>query len=381
VRAAQGRKSQPRGSGLARGLRLVGANLLGLAVCWIALLVLTALVADVAELLRLAFPPHDARIDLPNYPDKEKAREIFWGAKLTREVYAPFVGWTRLPQQTRYVNIGPDGYRAHRAGRDAGPDAPEVGFFGGSTVWGTGVDDDSTIPAIFDQLTRGYRVVDYAQGGHDARQNLALLVNLIAEKRMPDVVVFYNGHNHMIHCYTPSLNTHGAAEKMRDILAERPRYGSLVHDILMPPVRRIQEILRKRKKGGVGGFCDDDPQAADRVAETLVRIWQMADLLVTANGGRFYAFLQPTVFTGSPRLDHLTLREGDRGAQEHAVYPRILAHAAGLDFFTDLTHAFDVDEYVYIDTAHVTRNGNAIIARHVLERMEDDGLPLAAAGR
>lgn len=377
--------SPPDGPGppsrLRRGMRLLGANLAGLVVCWLGVVVLTAFIADVAELLRRSLPPHDARIDLPNYPDKEKARDIFWGAKLTVEEYAPFVGWTRLPLKTRYVNIGPDGYRIHHEGRDAGPDAPEVGFFGGSTTWGTGVDDDSTIPAIFDQLTRGYRVVNYAQGGYDARQNLALLVNLIAENRMPQVVVFYNGHNHMIHCYTESLNTHGAAERMRETLSERPRYGSLYHDLVAPPVRRIQEILRKRKKGGVGGRCDDDPQRAEAVAETLVRIWQIANLLVTANGGRFYAFLQPTVFSGHPRLDHLKLREGDRGDQQRAVYPRIQALAAGLPFFTDLTLAFDVDEYVYIDTAHVSRNGNEIIARRMLQRIQADGAPAAVSAR
>lgn len=359
-------------------VKIVLANLAGIAVCWLAVLVLTALIADIAELRRRAFPTSDSRIDLPNYPDKEQARQIFWGGKLTVEDYAPFVGWTRLPQQTRYVNIGADGYRVHGLGRDAGPDAPSVGIFGGSTVWGTGVDDDSTLPALFDQLSEGHRVFSYAQGGHNARQNLALLVNLIAEKRMPETVIFYNGHNHMIHCYSESLNTHGAAERMRNTLAERPRYGSIYHDLIAPPVRRIQEILRKGKRGGVGGRCADDPEVADQVAETLVRIWEMAHLLVTSNGGRFYAFLQPTAFNGAPRLDHVKLRKGDRREQNAAVYPRIKARAAKLPYVTDLTNAFDGDEYFYIDTAHVTGNGNSIIAQRMIERVEADGIGLTA---
>jgi hypothetical protein len=372
-------RSEPDGSFLKRSARFLVANLIGLAVCWIGLLVLTALIADIAEAHRRLFPPSDARIELPNYPDKEEARDTFWGSKLTVEEYAPFVGWTRLPQETPHVNVGADGYRRHELGRDAGPGAASVGIFGGSTVWGTGVDDDSTIPAFFDQLSQGHRVFSYSQGGHNARQNLALLVNLIAEKRMPDVVVFYNGHNHLIHCYGDSLNTHGAAEKMRATLAERPRYGNLYHDLVAPPVRRIQEILRKSKKGGVGGRCDDSEETADQVAQTLVRIWEMAHLLVTANGGRFYAFLQPTAFTGSPRLDHVALRKGDRREQNRAVYARVKALSAPLPFVTDLTHAFDGDEYIYIDTAHVTGNGNEIIARHMIERIEADGIRLSAA--
>ena len=39
----------------------------------------------------------------------------------------------------------------------------------------------------------------------------------------------------------------------------------------------------------------------------------------------------------------------------------------GLDFVHDFTDAFDVEEYLYIDDAHVTRPGNEIIARRILE--------------
>jgi len=375
ARMASGDRSEA--SALRRLARSLLAGLFGVALCWLALLVLTALAADLAELYRHLLPPRDERIALPNYPDKGRARQIFWGGKLTTEEYAPFVGWTRLPQQGPGVNIGADGFRVHKQGRDSGADAPSVGIFGGSAVWGTGVDDDSTIPAFFDQQSQGYRVFSYAQGGHNARQNLALLVNLIAEQRMPELVLFYNGHNHIIHCYGDSLNSHGAYERMRTTLAERPRFGSLYHDLIAPPVRRIQELLRKRKKGGVGGRCDDDPELADRVAQTLVRIWEMANLLVTANGGRFYAFVQPTAFTGSPRLDHLTLRRGDRREQNAAVYARLRAHSRGMHFVSDLSHAFDGDEYIYIDSAHVSGNGNEIIARHMIERLRADGIRLS----
>ena len=364
-----------------RALRVVFVYLLALATCWIGLLVLTAAITDVGEVLRYAFPPIESRVDLPNYTDKERAQQIFWDAKLTIEEYRPFLGWTRLPQETQTVNIGADGFRVHRDGRDAPRDAPSVGIFGGSATWGTGVDDDSTIPALFDQLTRGYRVFNYGQGGWNARQNLALLVNLISEGRMPDVVVFYNGYNHIVNCYFPDMNVHGAYARMRDTLAERPRYGMLYHQIVAPPLRFFQELLRKRKKGGAGGLCSTDPNHAERVAEHLVRIWDMADSLVTARGGRFYAFLQPTVFDGRARTEHLSLRRGDRSDQHAAVYPRIRSLAANRGYFTDLTGAFDVDEYVYIDTAHVTRNGNEIIARRMLQRIESDGLRMAAVDR
>ena len=66
------------------------------------------------------------------------------------------------------------------------------------------------------------------------------------------------------------------------------------------------------------------------------------------------------------------------GALASAVRGRVLDVGCGQKPYR---HLFDVDEYVYIDTAHVTRNGNEIIARRMLERIESDGLRMAAADR
>ena len=122
-----------------------------------------------------------------------------------------------------------------------------------------------------------------------------------------------------------------------------------------------------------------DPVRAEQVAENLVRNWEMAALLVEAFGGRFYAFLQPVSYLGSPRFDHLDVKYSINAEQFPIVYPIILDKLAErrVAWFTDLSDSFDVDEYLYIDDVHVSRNGNEIIARSMLERIAAGGMEQA----
>ncbi len=202
----------PMGRVMGRVSRVLLANGAGVVGLWLALLLATAVASDLITLVGDRFPPRDERAELPNYSDKELARRIFRDSRKTIEEYEPYVTWSRLPLTTENVNIDAEGRRIHRAGRDAGPGDPTIAFFGGSTIWGTGVADDETIPAFFDRMTTGWNVVNWGEGGHTTRQGLERLLNLITTNGRPDVAVSYDGFNHVwTHCnlaVTRRLNGH-----------------------------------------------------------------------------------------------------------------------------------------------------------------------------
>ncbi len=361
---------------LTRTLRILLFTAVSTVATWMALLLLTALAGDAYNAAKATFPRTDDRVALPNYPDKERARRMFADFKETVEDYVPFLAWRRLPMETVHVNIGPQGYRVHRLGRENNtPEAISIGFFGGSTMWGTGVADDNTIPAIFDQLTTRYEVSNYGEGGHTTRQMLALLINLIDTRKLPDVVVFYDGFNHIwTHCnyaVTRLLNGHMVERKLRRALTERPQGGFVYADVVAPPVAFVRRLIGEKRFIRNEFVCHDDPVRAEQVAEALVRIWEMADTLVSHYGGRFFAFLQPVAYVGHPKLDHLELPRVVGGEQFRSVYPLIRSKAQerGFEWFSEITDAFDRDEYIYIDDSHVTPNGNEIVARRMLERI------------
>ena len=173
-------------------LKLITINLLVLFTSYFGLLLLVSVGGDVVMLAKLAFREGDKneRHELIAFNDNERAKQVFSDARNTVEGYVPFVGWKRLELTTRNVNIAENGLRTHRTGRNNEPGSMTTGFFGGSTVWGTGVDDDSTIPALFDQITQEFAVINYGEGGWTSRQSLAQLINLINQKAAPDIVIF-----------------------------------------------------------------------------------------------------------------------------------------------------------------------------------------------
>jgi hypothetical protein len=247
-------------------------------------------------------------------------------------------------------------------------------------MFGKGAPDDATISALVDQATSGWRVRNYGQTGYTTRQMLETLENQLADDALPDTAVFYDGYNHVwTHCnyaVTRALSGHMAEPKLRRALDERPPLGYAWDELVAPVLSRARRVLGLDGDPRDEWACDRDPVRAERVAETLVRNWELAKLLVESRGGRFYAFLQPVAYVGNPRLDHLEIDHQGEGAQFRAVYPLIRAKLAerGAGWAFDLSAAFDGDEYLYIDDCHVSPGGNAIVAREIVARI-GDGAP------
>lgn len=360
---------------------------LGIAVALVlGLLAATSLAADVYRsgkwiVRQLAPPETNERALLPNYPDREHALQIYADQDKLIEDYAPFIEWRQQPVHTKTINIDENGYRQHSVGRSNAAGALAIGFFGGSSMWGYGVDDDSTIPAHFDELTSGYDVTNYGELGYDSRQSLALLISLVNRNIAPKIVVFYDGYNDIwVHCnlaVTRGFNGHHEERKMRPLL-QRLKESSYTYGNLVKPTVDFFRGLGGKEKPKDDFACDHDGERADRVAETLIRNWEIAAELVAGYGGRFLAFLQPVAFIGRPKIDHIEaskelarqLRD-DLAAQYKAVYPILRTKLATrkLEWASDLTDSFDRDEHIYIDSVHVSSNGYEVIAERMRDRI------------
>jgi hypothetical protein len=337
-----------------------------------ATLLLLSLGGDVVTLAKMVVREGDKkeRHTLPAYDDVQLAKQIFSDAKKTVELYAPFVGWQRDALTSRTVNIDANGLRQHRLGRNNLPNSTTVGFFGGSLVWGTGAEDDGTVPALFDQMTDRFEVINYGQGGWTSRQSLALLINLIREDRMPDVVVFYGGAANTVDVacnlsYGLGLSNHRRVPPFDRLVADAANLSYLYRNFWAPFGDTLRRVLG-RDKPEPERVCHEDPRRVAVIAEALMRDWEMAKLLTEQHGGRFFTFLPPVAGVGAPRLDHLTLDQ-ERLAQFAPVYREIrrLMAARAASWGWDLTDAFDGDAYIYVDYAHVTSTGNTLIAQRM----------------
>lgn len=123
---------------------------------------------------------------------------------------------------------------------------------------------------------------------------------------------------------------------------------------------------------------DLSQERTERIAKELLDSWLSIKDLADQNDIIFIAILQPNVATGNPKIDHL---EGYLNADfievelSKMLYPKVVELMNSSKYqelknnFLDLTSAFDVDEYIYIDWHHVSPNGNRIIAEHINEHI------------
>ena len=147
----------------------------------------------------LDMPPLDARAGLPNYHDVDWAETHFREFAELVPVHHSYVGWRRLSYRGETIEIDDDGIRRTYADPAAKP-TKTIAFFGGSTMWGSGSDDERTIPSAFAKTHPQYRAINFSETAHTAHQNLNALVQVLAGGLEPDVVVFYNGSSEINKC-------------------------------------------------------------------------------------------------------------------------------------------------------------------------------------
>ncbi|HET9487322.1 MAG TPA: hypothetical protein VFO54_07810, partial [Chryseosolibacter sp.] len=135
------------------------------------------------------------RAELPNYAmEQEHAKAVFADYNRIQHRYEPFVGWKTLPYNGKTTHISAEGLRTHQAAR-AVDSGKVVRFFGGSTMWGEGSDDQHTIPALFNALNPDVKVFNHGQLAYNTRQELDDLISVYSRNEKTEIVIFYDGVN------------------------------------------------------------------------------------------------------------------------------------------------------------------------------------------
>ncbi len=318
------------------------------------------------------------REDLPNYAnDFDHAKKVFHDYNSVQHQYEPFVGWKTLPYAGETLTIGVDGNRVV-PNRD-GKQFTSVHFFGGSTMWGEGSDDDHTIPALFCEKNPEFKVFNHGQLAYNSRQELDALISLYATGAKPDVVIFYDGVNDAAFLCPKEIKklpAHRLVPMYREKLYVgktafvKEVTGKIFIDNILGTIR---QVTYKPAPNNTPYDCVSNPEKAEQIAEMMIKNWEMAQEIVTSRGGRFIAVLQPAAFIGQPRTDYLEL-DPELGKNFQAIYALVQKKIAERNhqWIVDLTDKFDGDNYIYIDFCHVSPNGNEIIAKEMTRIVKNE---------
>lgn len=323
---------------------------------------------------RMLRNPQSGREELPNYDnERDYAKAVFRDYASLQHEYYPFVGWKALPYKGKTTTVDETGNRTHIPPAFEGTVSKSIHFFGGSTIWGEGSDDQHTIPALFNEIIPDYKVVNHGQLAYNTRQEVDALISLYNKKIHPDVVIFYDGVNDAAFL-CPSVIDELPAHRLVPMFRQK---------IYVPKSALVKEILNKLFTENIIRFvrrnsaetsreaaydCLSDPDKAEAIADMFMMNWELAHEIVTRRGGKFVAILQPAALVGNPKVDHLDL---DKNLQANFadVYERIRKKISEKNhpWIYDLSNALDRDEHIFIDFCHVSPNGNEIMAKAIAD--------------
>ena len=325
----------------------------------------------------------DTRANLDLYKTIEWAPTHFNEFSNLKTTYFDYITWRRDDFDGETIDIV-DGLRETHEPANLNGNADEYLFFGGSTTWGTGVNDENTYPSIFAERL-STRVTNFGETGYVARQSLALLTNYFLDKKLSDLsgqhIVFYDGVNDVVARCRSEITRLGSSreQQIRRIVStersERYSFGRLFEQltqVLQATTRRLGTVSESTS-ASESYACLSVPRRAEEVAKTLVEAWQVASDLVTQRGGKFTAILQPVAYIGSANVEYLELTSPNDAAlsmQYETVYPLIrqFAAAANIDF-VNLSSAYDNCDNCYIDFCHVGPQAHQILVDILVNRI------------
>lgn len=307
--------------------------------------------------------PADERSRLSNYKGVPWAAKHFSESRLLGAEYFSYVGWRRELFNGETITIVGD-YRERKTLPEGMADRPVVYFFGGSTMFGTGADDAGTIPSHFARLT-GMRARNFAESGYSAHQSLEMLLRLLQDGHRPDIVVFYDGVNDVKNKCRSELGPYSDSQEFRIRTRLDPDVGTLRYFFLavLDPFERLTgKFVGTRTRPY---DCDKNEAKAKAVAEALISDWELAKLVTKFHGIRFIAIFQPVIYFSATKKEHIPV---DKPLEQQfvKVYP-MMAERVKQKGYVSLTSALDAEEYLYVDFAHLSPNGNERMANRLAE--------------
>ena len=317
---------------------------------------------------------YDYRSELENYKNVDWAKQHFHEISRLQTKYFDFIGWRREDFKGSTINIK-NGLRQSSFNNKF--KEKEIWFFGGSTMWGTGVSDQYTIPSIFSSKTEIY-TINYGESAWFSRQSYSMLFNnYIHNSNKRKIIIFYDGVNEVYHrCRSENkgMNTN----RQNQIREKLKNYDLFSFSYLTRPLISFSNLIFaklniKNSKINSGKFydCHIDKIKAKKIANDLIEIWSNANLLAQKNGDDFVAVLQPVSFLNQPinlNIDNLDQKWPGLQSQYEIVYNEILKVIdKDIDFsFLNLSEVFNNKNSNYIDFCHLDHNGNKIISNEII---------------
>ena len=290
--------------------------------------------------------------------------------------YSPLLGFQEVPTQSTNYSVSVHGYRhnskpafssanpAHPSS-SVSPPVQEVWAFGGSTMFGYGVDDRNTIPSHMEAFDPSLRVINYGRGYYYSFQENILFNRLLTEGlRPPQVAIFLDGLNERCSVEVYQTEMLKAFRKIAD-----PGYSWNPGEYAKPFVILASKLFRNVQKVGINAYessCVNslgDKLPLSKVFENTIR---QRDAICNEFGVRCLTFVQPLP---GIRNKHLNLDPAIR-VRLGEKYSMIKETMSSNKNLIDLTGSISgVTPHAFVDQYHYSPNALKAIAQKIINNL------------
>ncbi len=259
-------------------------------------------------------------------------------------------------------------------------------------MWGTGAPDWGTIPAYLQAdftalLHEPVCVVNFGESAFVSTQNVIQLIQELQSGNIPNLVIFYDGVNDTYAAYQSGRLTHQnfdqIAEKLQNGESPEPSLLTWIESSAsFHLLKRLVAELRQKSPNSTDLLTYktigiDTGTLSDSVVERYISNYKIVHALAREYGFKALFFWQPFITVGDKSLT------GEEQEMKHGMDPALIELYGSVyrrvqqaaEKYKDLYYMAKVfDEYeplVWIDTAHVTPEGNRLIAQKMVQVIMD----------
>ncbi|NFV81151.1 SGNH/GDSL hydrolase family protein [Magnetospirillum aberrantis] len=332
-------------------------------------------------------------LDMASYRDVDATTAQAIAAEL--DVYAssqpfgfnPWTTFQQLPFAGKYITVQDDPVLTHRKVPTPAGNGPRyvVWAFGGSTMFGWGVDDAHTLPAnLQDALQsrmpdRTVEVVNFGQPYWYSSSEVAAFVALLRDRATPDAVVFLDGLNDaswVSSGFQVPVFAGRAEQAWNQARANAKRELPWLTVNSSFPFLRIVDWLRYR--GALPPVPTQDhyrnpPTDQTRaIVETYRANRALASDVAKARGIKSFFFIQPVPWAGEWPSGHANtdFPFGDKVQAVRAIETLVSEAQAGrITGFHSLHDALTGIERPFVDGTHYSDAANHRLAQAIADAM------------
>lgn len=314
------------------------------------------------------------------YNDVDWAEKTFEEEQKVKARYKAFTGWRRAFFVGDAINIDSTGIRKTIQSSSCKEDSSAIIFLGGSTIWGSGVNDSNTIPSLFANASKNeYPILNFGETGYTAFQSFSFLQLQILQGLEAKTIISYDGVNNSP-AHTKTIYSHSREHQMINALKgadTNKDYIPFTEHLLKPTRFLLSKISNKFFRKTILEVSDFTQNRNMLAAKELLDTWSVLQQFADSKEIGFFCVLQPNVYYGKPSIEYL----GDsinnhRYSKGYSYYNQVIElintdrYKELIPHFIDLSSALDNAPGVYIDFCHLNHRGNKIIAEELLQEMK-----------